>query len=62
MPRTFFRKYLLDAGLIREHWLLARFRTWLHHPNLWHLNRGSVAGALSIGLFSGLVPGPLSML
>src|SRR6185436_9480221 len=36
--------------------------TWLHHPNLWHLNRHSVAGGIGIGLFAGLVPGPLQML
>jgi uncharacterized protein len=40
----------------------APFRPWLGHPNLWHLNRRSVSGAVAIGLFSGLVPGPLQML
>ncbi|OFW23803.1 MAG: hypothetical protein A3H97_17150 [Acidobacteria bacterium RIFCSPLOWO2_02_FULL_65_29] len=62
MPRKFFRKYLPDATQIRNHRHLARFGKWLHHPNLWHLNRDSVAGAVAIGLFSGLVPGPLQML
>lgn len=62
MPRKFFRKYLPDAAEIRAHKHLARFGTLLHHPNLWHLNRGSVAGAVAIGLFAGLVPGPLQML
>ena len=62
MPRKFFRKYLPDAAEIRAHKHVARFGTLLHHPNLWHLNRGSVAGAVAIGLFSGLVPGPLQML
>ena len=40
----------------------APFRPWLGHPNLWHLNRRSVPGAVAIGLFCGLVPGPLQML
>lgn len=62
MPRKFFRKYLPDAARIRSHRHLAWFGTLLHHPNLWHLNRDSVAGAVAIGLFSGLVPGPLQML
>ena len=62
MPRKYFRKYLPDATQIRNHRHLARFGKWLHHPNLWHLNRDSVAGAVAIGLFSGLVPGPLQML
>jgi uncharacterized protein (DUF2062 family) len=38
------------------------FGQWLHHPNLWHFNRRSVPGAVAIGLFCGLVPGPLQML
>lgn len=37
-------------------------RVFLDHPALWQLNRDSVAGAVAIGLFSGLVPGPLQML
>ena len=62
MPRRFFRKYLPDGDQVRANKYLAWLGTWLHHPNLWHLNRGSVAGAVAIGLFSGLVPGPLQML
>jgi hypothetical protein len=34
----------------------------LHHPNLWHLHRRSVAGGVAIGLFCGLIPGPLQMI
>ncbi len=34
----------------------------LRHPNLWHLNRHSVAGGVALGLFCGLIPGPLQML
>ena len=44
-----------------QKWLRGRGR-WLQHPNLWHLNRDSVSGAVAIGLFAGLVPGPLQML
>ena len=62
MPRKFIRKYLPDAAEIRANRHFARFGTLLHHPNLWHLNRNSVAGAVAIGLFSGLVPGPFQML
>ena len=62
MPRKFFRKYLPDAAEIRANRYFARFGNLLHHPNLWHLNRDSVAGAVAIGLFAGLVPGPLQML
>jgi uncharacterized protein (DUF2062 family) len=62
MPRKLFRKYLPSAESIRANRWVAMFGRLLHHPNLWHLNRDSVAGAVAIGLFSGLVPGPLQML
>ena len=62
MPRKFFRKYLPSHDSVRENRFIARFGTLLHHPNLWHLNRHSVAGGFSVGLFAGLVPGPLQML
>jgi uncharacterized protein (DUF2062 family) len=62
MPRKFFRKYLPSAESVRGNRLVAMFGSMLRHPNLWHLNRDSVAGAVAIGLFSDLVPGPLQML
>ena len=62
MPRKLFRKYLPEAAAVRKQRWIALFGTWLHEPSLWHLNRDSVAGAVAIGLFSGLVPGPLQML
>jgi len=62
MPRKLFRKYLPTATSVRDNRLVAMFGSLLHHPNLWHLNRDSVAGAVAIGLFAGLVPGPLQML
>ena len=62
VPRKFFRKYLPDAAAVRSNRLVAMFGGFLRHPNLWHLNRRSVSRAVGIGLFSGLVPGPLQML
>jgi len=62
MPRKFFRRYLPNAAEVRRNRLVAMFGSLLQHPNLWHLNRDSVAGAVAIGLFAGLVPGPLQML
>jgi uncharacterized protein (DUF2062 family) len=62
MPRKFFRKYLPSHDSIRQSRFIARFGTLLHHPNLWHLNRHSVAGGVAIGLFAGLIPGPFQML
>jgi uncharacterized protein (DUF2062 family) len=62
VPRKFFRKYLPEAERVRSSRIGRAFGGWLDHPNLWHLNRRSVAGAVAIGLFAGLVPGPLQML
>lgn len=62
MHRKYLRRYLPDGETVRSHRYLAWLGTWLHHPNLWALNRDSVAGGFAIGLFAGLVPGPLQML
>ena len=49
------------ATITQSRW--GRFMgSWLHHPNLWHLHRRSVAGGVALGLFAGLVPGPLQMI
>jgi uncharacterized protein (DUF2062 family) len=61
VPRKFLRKYLPDSHTVRSSRLVAPFGSWLHHPNLWCLNRKSVPGAVAIGLFCGLIPGPLQM-
>jgi uncharacterized protein (DUF2062 family) len=62
MPRKFFRRFLPDSDAVRASKYLGWCGSWLHQPNLWHLNRHSVAGGFAIGLFAGLVPGPLQML
>lgn len=62
MPRKHFRKYLPDHASIREHRHLKRLAPLLRHPNLWHLNRHSVAGGVAAGMFAGLIPGPVQML
>lgn len=62
MPRKLFRKYLPSHSSIIENRFLAKFGSLLTHHNLWHLHRRSVAGGLAIGLFTGLIPGPLQIL
>ena len=62
MARKLFRKYLPDVDTVRSYRMVGWFGGWLHHPNLWHLNRRSVPAAVAIGLFCGLIPGPLQML
>ncbi|MEW5944149.1 MAG: DUF2062 domain-containing protein [Pseudomonadota bacterium] len=62
MPKKYFRKFLPSHESTREHRLVRPFGRLLHHPNLWHLNRRSVAGGVAAGAFAGLIPGPVQML
>jgi len=62
LPRKFFRRYLPDADKLRASRLASLFGGLLAHPSLWCLNRRSVSRAVGIGLFAGLVPGPLQIL
>jgi uncharacterized protein len=62
MQMKFLQKYLPDPHEVRSSRWIAMFGGMLNHPNLWHLNRTSVPGAFAIGLFAGLIPGPLQML
>jgi len=47
---------------VKEHRYLQVFGDALHEPNLWHINRRSMAGAFAVGLFFAWVPMPLQML
>lgn len=62
MPRKFLKKYMPDPHMIRQHKLISLFGKLLHDPNLWHLNRRSVAGAFFVGLFVAWWPVPMQML
>jgi hypothetical protein len=57
MPRKLFRRFLPSHDSIKENRHIARLGPWLHHHNLWHLHRRSVAGGVAAGLFAGLIPG-----
>ena len=60
--RRLLRRVLPGVGEIRRHTFLRRvFGQLLLHPDLWHLGRGSVAWAVSIGLFMAWVPAPFQM-
>ncbi len=56
------RKHMPDHAAVKENRWLYPFRNTLLHPRLWHLNRRSAAGAVAVGLFCGLIPGPFQML
>lgn len=56
------KTFLPDHDAIQGNRWLRPFASTLLHPRLWHLNRHSAAGAVAVGLFCGLIPGPLQML
>lgn len=60
--RRFFRAHLPDHDSLRQQRWLRPLQHWLQQPDLWHLHRRSVAGGVAIGLFCGLIPGPLQMI
>ncbi|MDC7824663.1 DUF2062 domain-containing protein [Pseudomonas sp. BLCC-B13] len=62
MPRRLFKRYMPDPQMIRDHKSLRFLGTLLHDPNLWHLNRHSVARAMAAGLFAAFIPAPMQML
>jgi len=47
---------------VKQHKHLRIFGDVLHEPNLWHVNRRSMAGAVAVGLFFAWVPMPTQML
>lgn len=60
--RKFLREKLPTQQSLQQNRWLRPLAHWLSHPNLWHLHRRSVAGGVAVGLFCGLIPGPLQML
>jgi uncharacterized protein (DUF2062 family) len=62
MFRKFFRKYLPTHKAVLRNRGIAQNGNLLKLPNLWHLNRQSVASSFSVGLLAELIPGPLQMI
>jgi uncharacterized protein (DUF2062 family) len=58
MPRRFFRR--VSSGYLRNErpWYLRPFDAILRHPSFFSVNRRSVAGAIWLGVFIGLMPLP----
>ncbi len=61
MPRHLLKRFAPDHQSIRDHKHMQIFGKLLHDPNLWHLNRRSVAGAFAVGLFWAMIPMPFQM-
>ncbi len=59
MPKKFIKRHIPDAQQLRKHCgFMGVLGEHLHRPNLWHLNRRSVAKAFAIGLFCAWLPIP----
>lgn len=56
MPKKLFQRYMPDPDKIRKIEALQFLGDRLHSPNLWHLNRRSVANAFACGLFAMYTP------
>lgn len=61
MPKKLLKRYMPDHHAIHEHKSLRFLGALIHNPNLWHLNRRSVAGAFAVGLFAAFIPLPSQM-
>lgn len=62
MPKRFIKRFMPDPKKIRDHRHLQFLGILLHDPNILHLNRRSVSGAFSVGLFMAFVPVPFQMI
>ena len=62
MPKRLIRRLTPDPKKLKEHKHLKYFGMLLHNPNLWHLNRRSISGAVAVGIFCAFIPVPFQMI
>jgi uncharacterized protein len=62
MPRRLLKKLLPAPNALHRHRHLQALHRFKFNPNLWHLNRNSVAIAFSIGIFTAFMPIPGQMI
>lgn len=61
MAKNLIKKLFPAYQRVRHHPSLRFFGTLLQDPNLWHMNRRSVANAFAVGLFCAFLPVPMQM-
>ena len=62
MAKKFIKSWFPAYESVRGHRALEMLGPRLRAPDLWHLNRRSVAGAFAVGLFVTFLPIPMQML
>lgn len=62
MSKNYFKRNRHKHEAIRNNRYLRIFGKLLHSPNLWHMNRRSIAGAVANGLFMAFIPVPFQMI
>ncbi|SFM74306.1 DUF2062 domain-containing protein [Marinobacter pelagius] len=62
MPKKFMKRYLPSPERVQSMRSLHFLGDILHEPNLWHINRHSVARAFLIGIWFCFIPMPFQML
>ncbi len=62
MSKNLVKKWFPGYESVRGHRALGILGPRLRAPDLWHLNRRSVAGAFAVGLFVAFLPIPMQML
>lgn len=61
MPKKFMKRYLPSPEKVQAMKSLGFLGDIRNEPNLWHINRHSVARAFLIGVFFGFIPMPFQM-
>lgn len=61
MPKKFVQRYMPSHDKVMNNKYLKIFGYLLRDPNLFHINRRSVAGAFAVGLFCAWMPVPFQM-
>ena len=61
MPKKTIKRFMPDPQRIKNNKHLKIFGNLIHNPNLWHMNRHSVAKAFAVGLFFAFIPVPFQM-
>lgn len=61
MAKKLIKRFIPSMETIQAQKGLGIVNRWLHHSNLWHLNRRSASGAFAVGLLIAFIPLPCQM-